>query len=596
MATPIAPYTPPSLCIGNWTIQNDCTTGSDSKTIENQVAESLEIAGAPIAIFKLLGVHEQGKLIDLTGQGSPLSNGTGAGSDVTNAFDISSSSWKSAQTGTDVVVAPAYLGYNFGTKKTATGTERYAPSANIIQHITTIRIQQGALPQNRALQIRVDRATGQVFPNVSFAGTGNGQLTHSLQPVYAPKESTTLITSTSPTTFSVISSLEGPLGTATLGQPFASQSVRFTILAGAIPFVVGDTFTIKLLLDWKRVDVVNLPDTSNLETISIQTSSPSTFWRIVPLLFSGGLGDAWEITKLEMIDYQSTSINNIQDTLFLENRDRDYSQSSITLKCQYQPFDSVGDLGKFGFSILDQYIFTCSFARMVELLGRPIVVGDILEITPELQYDQNLNPVKKFLEVTDCGWSAEGYTPQWKPILYRFQAIQLLPSVEVRDIIKMPEEELFTVSDGTFFDKLSSQTQTTPTLVSETIAAEAADKVPERGEDLQDVAVVPELPDANIVQNSMFIENGLPPNGLPYGEGYKLPDTATLTPGNDGDYFRLNYASNMNIPPRLYKFSALKGRWIYVETDMRDSYSSHKPSVRNALVSLNKKSLQDTNL
>lgn len=584
-------YIPPSLCIGSWTIQNECTE-ADKKTIENQIAESIEIAGAQINVFKLLGVHEQGKLIDLIGQGIPLSNGSSAGSDVINAYDSNLlTSWQSAQTGSNVITDPAYIGYYFGTKKTITGTERYAPSQKIVQHITTIKIQQGANPQNRVLQARIERAQDELIPKITFTGTGNGQIVN-LSVGYQHDPCTIIATAVNDHQFSIISDVEGPLGIINCGQMFACKTARFSIVPGNIAFVVGDMFMVRLELDWKRCDVVNLPDTSNLETVSIRASAPAPYWRIVPILFSGNVGDFWEIVKLEMIDYKATSIDNIQDTLFLENRDRDYAQTSITVKCQYQPFDSVGDLGKFGFSILDQYIFTCSFARMVELLGRPVVVGDVLEVTPELQYDHNLKAVKKYLEVTDCGWSADGYTPQWAPVLYRFQAVQLLPSVEVRDIVPMPEDQLFNVSDGTFFDKFE-QVQTAPILTTEENTIVAHDKVPERGEDVQAVAFVEDMPKVNVGNKGMYVEDGMPPNGEPYGEGYKLPD---ISASNDGDYFRLNYPQHMNIPPRLYKFSLLKNRWIYQETDRRDMYSSHKPSIKNALVSLNKRSLQDTNL
>ena len=590
-------YTPPSLCIGDWTIANDCTNNADANTIESYVAESIEIAGAPIQVFKLLGVHEQGKLVDLTGQGAAISSGAASGSDATAAFDISASSWISAQQGDAVSLAPAFIGYNFGTKKQLSGVEKYAPSAPIIQHITTIKIQQGPLHQNRVAQVRIDRANGNLKASSVFSGNGDGLL-NSIAPGYAARPTMIMVTALSPTEFSVASTVTGSGPNAVVGQSYSSSEVNFTIHRGQIPFSIGDSFIIKLELDWKRSDVVNLPDTGALETISIKPSSPASYWRIVPLMFNGGATDAWEVVKIEMLDYQATSINNIQDTLFLENRDRDYSTNSIQLKCQYQPFDAVGDVGKWGFSILDQYVFTCSFARMVELLGRPIVIGDILEVTPELQYDQNLMPVKKFLEVSDAGWSAEGYTPTWKPVLYRFQAIAILASQENRDILKSPEDALYKVDDGNFFENIQ-QVQTSPILVTETIEAEAQNAVPETGSDATSIQSgmpqIPNPPSSNphgqYDGQDQYIEDGLPPNGLPYTEGFALPDINTA---HDGDYFRLNYAAHMGIAPRLYKFSLVKNSWIYIETDRRHKYSSHKPSVRNALLSNNRKSIKDT--
>ncbi|MDV7390015.1 hypothetical protein RZS08_01625, partial [Arthrospira platensis SPKY1] len=112
---------------------------------------------------------------------------------------------------------------------------------------------------------------------------------------------------------------------------------------------------------------------------------------------------------------------------FNENRDRDYAKVPLLLKVQYNPTDSVSDLAKFGINILDQYTFTTSFNTMVQTLGRPIVVGDIIEVIPEMQYDHNLRPIRKFLEVTDAGWASEGFGPHWRPMVYRFQAQQALP-------------------------------------------------------------------------------------------------------------------------------------------------------------------------
>lgn len=586
-----ATYTPPSLCIGDWRIQDECTENADSQTIQNYVAESIEISGAQINVFKLLGVHEQGLLTDLTGQGAPYHSGASAGSDATNAFDITNTYWESVQQGSSIVTTPAYFGYNFGQKKTSFGAIKYGSKPVYNQlHITTIKIQQGINAINRVLQARIERSTGElIFNTPSFVGTGNGSIVN-IQPGFDAQETTIQLTAISPTSFSVLSHRYGPMPNLTVGQPYADQDIRFSIQSGSIPFSIGDTFTIDTSFKWYRVDIINLPDSSNLETISIKQSAPAAYWRIVPILFAGGATDKWQIVKLELMDYQATSLDNIQDTLFLENRDRDYATSSIQMKCSYQPFDSIGDLGKFGFSILDQYVFTCSFARMVEKLGRPVVVGDILEVVPELSYDRNMKPVKKFVEVTDCGWSAEGYTPQWQPTLYRFQGVQLIPSAETRDIINTPEQQLYNIPDADFFDNLS-QIPTAQVLATESNKVEAQSAVNETGSDVREIAqeipLQPEL--AAQFSQGVYVEDGLPPNGLPYGEGYVLPDA---TSAHDGDYFRMNYPESSQIAPRLYKFSLLKGKWVFVESDHRQQYSSLKPSLRNALQSANRKSLK----
>jgi hypothetical protein len=74
-----------------------------------------------------------------------------------------------------------------------------------------------------------------------------------------------------------------------------------------------------------------------------------------------------------------------------------------------------------------------------------------------------------------------------------------------------------------------------------------------------------------------YVEDGLPPDGQPYETGFKLPDVSTAV---DGSFFRLEYDPATKIQARLYKFSSVKNKWIYVETDRRVQNSSHKPSQR----------------
>lgn len=584
-------------CVGTWRLGSDTACGANDTKLANQyVVETLEISGAPINVFKLLGVHEQGRLIDLTGNGFPLQGGTSADTSVTNAFTVGTDTWKSSQTGNSVTQTPAFIGYDFGTKKTAVGNEKYRPGQPVLNKISSIRLQQSADAGRRASQIKIERSDGSFsIKNLNYLGTGTGQITN-IQAGVNASEDKILITAISPSQFQVVSIKSGVLGIADVNKTFSSMVCSFIIASGNTPFVANDMFMFDLSLNWLRVDIVNVPNNDQINLISFKNSVMSRYWRFIPLMFNGSsLNESWEIVRLELLDYETTSIDNVQDIFFLENRDRDYAQTSMTIRCQYSPFDPLGDLGKFGFNILDQYAFTCAFSSMVEKLGRPIIIGDVLEVCPEAAYDQNMNVVKKYLEVTDAGWSAEGYSPGWTPLIYRFTAQQLIPSQEHRDIIKSSSKQKYAIDDSEFFSNIG-QVVTGDLTSTENIEQMAKDAVPETGADTSNIAsgtsLYPMEKIGSYDGKDLYVEDGLPPDGLPYGEGYKLPDMDTC---QDGDYFRLLYAAELKVPARLYKFSLYKRKWIYIETDRRNENSSHKPSAQKVLSSTSAKSLK-TNL
>lgn len=569
-----APYVPPELCVGNFRItQGDCALPENTFQ-ESLAAEALEISGAPLNVFKLLGVHEQGKLIDLTGSGQ----GIASSGEAALAFDAAASAWASDEMGIEVLTAPAWIGYDFGVRQTSYGQEEHAPGVAAAQHITSFKIDQPG--PVRVRQVRVERSNGGYAINqatIQYTGVGNGTVTGFSAGVNA-KQGAFMLMALSPTQFSVsfvTSSSTTIVGVANVGQQFNSLEGSFTISAGTTPFASGDMFTVPVELSWYRVDVVNLPDVPTA-TISIRQSAPSRYWRLVPTVFTGGPADRWYVDKLQLFDYQATNLDTIQDTLWMENRDRDYARTSAQLKGSYQPFDGMSDLSKFGFQVADVYTFTVSFAKMIEQLGRPIVVGDIIELPPELQYDHNLRPVRKFLEVNNVGWSAEGFTTGWKPILYRFTGQQLLPGQEHRDLLGTVDTQKYAIDDGSFFDGIE-QIQTAPLTATEANQAEAVQAVPEKGTNVREYASGTNRfhQPGSYDGVGPYVEDGLPPDGAPYTSGFKLPDVAGQA---DGAFFRLEYDPKLNIAARLYKFSAVKNAWLYVETDRRNQRSAHKPS------------------
>jgi hypothetical protein len=89
--------------------------------------------------------------------------------------------------------------------------------------------------------VTVTYATAQAGP----IGTGNGTLTAVSTGANANSTGEVFtLTATDATHFNVVGSLSGNIGVATVGVPFVSTNVSFTINAGGTAFVAGDHFTI----------------------------------------------------------------------------------------------------------------------------------------------------------------------------------------------------------------------------------------------------------------------------------------------------------------------------------------------------------------
>ena len=86
-----------------------------------------------------------------------------------------------------------------------------------------------------------------VYAPTSFVGTGNGTMTQ-ITPLTSAIAEILSVTFTGPTTFAVVGSVSGPLGTGTVGSTFqdVGSHISFFITAGATPFVSGDEFQLSL--------------------------------------------------------------------------------------------------------------------------------------------------------------------------------------------------------------------------------------------------------------------------------------------------------------------------------------------------------------
>jgi hypothetical protein len=332
-------------------------------------------------------------------------------------------------------------------------------------------------------------------------------------------------------------------------------------------------------VNWSRVDVINVSDDDQLNTYRVKQYPKAAYWRIVPTMFNGiETNSPWEVVEIQMLEETQTSLDDIQDPLLLENRDRHYNQTSTRMKCYYDIMDISSDLSRFGIELPTQYIFTVPFVAMINKLGRPIVVGDLIEMPTEVQYDKDLKAVKRWLEVSDATWSTEGYTPNWTPTLYRFYASPVIPSAEHRDVLGTTNA-FYSQTDEDFFD-FNKPISTVSNVMTEIVGLEAEIAVPETGTsiDLEDVAMFGQTGGLT-KQTDIYVEDGIPPNGAPYTEGTSYP-----TSPKDGDYHRLTYSGvGKKIPTRLFQWNVVKNRWIFLEQDSRTTPSSFKPSMNEMI-------------
>lgn len=322
---------------------------------------------------------------------------------------------------------------------------------------------------------------------------------------------------------------------------------------------------------WNSVQIINLNDDDLSHTYYIKESCLSRYWRIKPILFNGGNDNRWIIRKLLFSTRSNTVITDVNiDHGILENRKRQYATEPIDLKSVYEPRDVETVFTGFGLFNMNKQEMIIHFESTVEKLNRPIVVGDIIEMPFEGQYDTQMKLAKKLMEVVDISWATEGYTPGYKPLLQKLVLEPVTSSEENKDVVNVLKE---TVGSKLFDNVTEYLNVANTTLITNNIENQSLEKVPQKGINNQ------EIDKQYISQNHLLYGDALPPNGEDYTEGYALPQ---LKDAKDGEYFRLLY-KDLDIPARLYKFSCVKKRWIFMEEDSRTQQDVVKQPTNDTL-------------
>ena len=129
----------------------------------------------------------------------------------------------------------------------------------------------------------------------------------------------------------------------------------------------------------------------------------------------------------------------IQDLLFLENRDRKYDPDIYVMRGVYNISDTDFNLSQFGLFLQNDTVFiTFHINDTVERLGRKLISGDVIEL-PHLKDDFALNDLsyalKRFYVIEEVNRAAEGFSVTWYPHLYRAKCKPLVDSQEYKQIL-----------------------------------------------------------------------------------------------------------------------------------------------------------------
>lgn len=287
--------------------------------------------------------------------------------------------------------------------------------------------------------------------------------------------------------------------------------------------------------------------------------------------------------------YDVMSVTNIQDLLFLENRDRKYDEEIYRIRGHYQVQNIDFNLSQFGlFLDNDTVMMTVHINDFIKYIGRKPISGDVLEF-PNLRDEFALNDfdlaLPRYYVVEDVGRASEGFSATWYPHLYRLRLKKIVDNQQFADILNKPATDSNgDTTDTTLRDLLSTASKELE--INDQIIAQAESDAPksgyetrqfytlavdEQGKPILNTADEEDiLASQNILASQSegipertgytgyLVGDGFPVNGYDFGFGIQFPATAV-----QNDFFlRTDF-----LPNRLFRFDGT--RWVKVEDAVR---------------------------
>jgi hypothetical protein len=289
--------------------------------------------------------------------------------------------------------------------------------------------------------------------------------------------------------------------------------------------------------------------------------------------------------------YDVIKETNIQDLLFLENRDRKYGEEIYRIRGMYNVQNIDFNLSQFGLFIDNDTLFmTVHINDFINYIGRKPLSGDVIEL-PHLRDQFALNDfdigLPRYYVIEDVGRASEGFSATWYPHLYRLKLKKITDAQQFADILDKPAVDANgDPTDKTLRELLSTHNKELEIndAVLQQAEADAAKSGyetrqfytlavdPLTGKTLLQTADETELNASstsyNVSENTnrpvrtgytgYLIGDGFPSNGYDFGHGIQFPDA----PGQDDFFLRTDF-----MPNRLFRFDG--SRWVKVEDAVR---------------------------
>jgi len=305
--------------------------------------------------------------------------------------------------------------------------------------------------------------------------------------------------------------------------------------------------------------------------------------------------------------YDAVKETNIQDLLFLENRDRKYDPNIYTMRGIYNVQDVDFNLSQFGMFLDNDTLFmTIPINSSVKTLGRKIMSGDVLEL-PHQKDEYALNDyklaLKRFYVVEDVNRASEGFSPTWYPHLYRLKLKQIVDSQEFKEILDLPAD-----ADNDNGDTLRNMLSTyeKEMQINNAVLEQAEVDAGKSGYDVGHYYTLNTDTEGNVEVEKVggetvtthppkpgydgyLLGDDGAPNGESFGHGIQFPNGA-----NPGDYFlRTDF-----LPKRMFRYDGT--RWVKVQdavrmtmTNSNDRMTQKTSFINNTQFTYNDKVISD---